>query len=350
MLKSKIEAILFLTDKPIRAQAIARIVNEDVQLVRQAILELVHDYEERTSGLEIADDNGYIIQVKDEYASITDEFIPMDLPIPLLRTLSAVAIKQPVAQSEIIKIRGGGAYDHIKELIIRELIVKKEEGGRSPLLLTTKQFQEYFRLSHDAKSLRTELRKEDKAEAQLLQAEQASADNLTQLELELKPAPAAISDSPGQLDEAPGAAPDSPEHLDQAPGAAPDSPEHLDQAPAAISNSPGQLDEAPAAASNVEEQSAPELVSKVEAPDVAPDSLANDLSPASDKKDIHNISVSDPVEDFELHPHVEKLEQIFASSPDASLVFRHPNDVPLALTDTGERKPLEDNDDDKDRP
>jgi segregation and condensation protein B len=144
-----------------RAQAIARIVNEDVQIVRQAILDLVHDYEERASGLEIADDNGYIIQVKDEYASIIDEFVPMEMPVALIRTLSAIAIKQPVPQSEIIKIRGAGAYDHIKELMTRELIIKKEEG-RSPTLSTTKKFQEYFRLSHDAKSLRTQLRKEER--------------------------------------------------------------------------------------------------------------------------------------------------------------------------------------------
>ncbi|HEY9732815.1 MAG TPA: SMC-Scp complex subunit ScpB [Drouetiella sp.] len=161
MLKSKVEAILFLTDKPMRAQAIARIVNEDVQVVRQAILDLIHDYEERASGLEIADDNGYIIQVKDEYASIIDEFVPMEMPVALIRTLSAIAIKQPVPQSEIIKIRGAGAYDHIKELMTRELIIKKEEG-RSPTLSTTKKFQEYFRLSHDAKSLRTQLRKEER--------------------------------------------------------------------------------------------------------------------------------------------------------------------------------------------
>ena len=156
-LKSKIESVLFLTDKPLRAQAVARIVNEDVQVVRQAILELIHEYETREGGLEISDDDGYIIQVKDEYTSIIDEFVPLELPTALLRTLSAIAIKQPVAQSEIIKIRGVGAYDHIKELMQRELISKKEEG-RSPLLMTTKKFQEYFRLSQDAKSLRQELK------------------------------------------------------------------------------------------------------------------------------------------------------------------------------------------------
>jgi len=164
MIKSKIEAVLFLTDKPMKAAVIARTLNEDVQVVRQGLLELIHDYEERKSGLEVADDNGYIIQVKDEYSSLINEFAPLEMPLALLRTLSAIAIKQPVQQSEIIKIRGAGAYDHIRDLMIRELVIKKEadEGqGRSPLLSTTKKFQEYFRLSGDGKSLRTELRKKD---------------------------------------------------------------------------------------------------------------------------------------------------------------------------------------------
>ncbi len=164
-LKARVEAVLFLTDKPIRAAAIAKIVNVDVQLVRQALIELVQDYEARSSGLEIASDDGYIIQVKDEYASIIDEFLPVEMSHAHIRTLSAIAIKQPIPQSDIIKIRGAGAYDHIKELLEKELINKDEnQGGRSPILTTTKKFQEYFRLTKDAKSLRTMLRKQDKPE------------------------------------------------------------------------------------------------------------------------------------------------------------------------------------------
>lgn len=187
-LKARIEAVLFLTDKPLRAQAIARIVNEDVQVVRQTILELIHDYESRQSGLEIADDDGYIAQVKDEYSSIINEFVPMELPMGLLRTLSAIAIKQPIPQSEIIKIRGATAYDHIKELVERELISKKEEG-RSPLLSTTKKFQEYFRLSQDAKSLRHELQGQideqlARAKAESDAALEAAGESAIQLRIE----------------------------------------------------------------------------------------------------------------------------------------------------------------------
>ncbi len=156
LIKAQIEAALFLTEKPMRAQAVARLVNAEVNLVRQMIIELIHDYESRNGGLEVADDDGYIIQVKDEYTHFVDEFVPIDMPTALIRTLSAIAIKQPVLQSEIIKIRGAGAYDHIKELIIRELINKREEG-RSPILTTTKKFQEYFRLSKDGKHFRQQI-------------------------------------------------------------------------------------------------------------------------------------------------------------------------------------------------
>jgi segregation and condensation protein B len=160
-IKAKVEAILFLTDKPLRAAAIARIVNADVQVVRQTLLELIHEYEQREGALEIAQDNGYIIEVKPEYGSLMEEFFPIEMSAALLRTLSAIAIKQPVPQSEIIRIRGAGAYDHIRELIKRELISKKEDG-RSPQLSTTKRFQEYFRLTNDGQSLRKHLRKQDK--------------------------------------------------------------------------------------------------------------------------------------------------------------------------------------------
>jgi segregation and condensation protein B len=185
-LKAKIEAVLFLTDKPIRAQAIARIINEDVQNVRKALIELIHDYEEREGGLEIADEDGYSFQVKEQYASLMDEFLPVELSAALVRTLSAIAIKQPIMQSEIIRVRGAGAYEHIRELVNRDLVAKKEDaGGRSPLLSTTKKFQEYFRLTQDGKSLRNFLKKKVKAaEASAAAADAAAEEKQLAIQVE----------------------------------------------------------------------------------------------------------------------------------------------------------------------
>jgi segregation and condensation protein B len=178
-LKARVEAVLFLTDKPLAAAAIAQLVNVDVQDVRQSILELIHDYEERNSALEIADDGGYMMQVKDEYATFANDLAPIDLPVSIVRTLSAIAIKQPVLQSEIVRIRGAGAYDHIKELLEKELITKKEEG-RSALLSTTKKFQEYFRLSQDAKALRDRLKEQDKTQPQEVAAAESTEAQMVQ--------------------------------------------------------------------------------------------------------------------------------------------------------------------------
>lgn len=162
-LKAKIEAVLFMTDKPLRAQAIAGILGEDLQQVRQTLLELIHDYEERQGGLEIADEDGYSIQVRDQFANLMDQFMPIEMTAALLRTLSAIALKQPIPQSEIIRVRGAGAYEHIKELVARGLVLKREdEKTRSPLLSTTKAFQEYFRLTKDGKALRQYLKKQMK--------------------------------------------------------------------------------------------------------------------------------------------------------------------------------------------
>ena len=81
--------------------------------------------------------------------------LPVEMSAALIRTLSAIAIKQPIPQSEIIRIRGAGAYEHIKELAEKELIAKRDDqGSRSPILSTTKKFQEYFRLTRDGKELR----------------------------------------------------------------------------------------------------------------------------------------------------------------------------------------------------
>lgn len=168
-LKAGIEAILFMSDKPMKAAAIAKLVNEDVQEVRKVILELIQDYEEREGGLEIGQDEGYIIQVKDEYSDLAEEMAPMEMSAALLRTLAAIAIRQPVMQSDIIRIRGAGAYDHVKQLVEQKLVIKKAEDGRSPTLSTTKRFQEYFRLSKDG----TDWRKYFKQQEALMRKQEA---------------------------------------------------------------------------------------------------------------------------------------------------------------------------------
>ena len=62
---------------------------------------------------------------------------------PTTKTLAIIAYKQPVTQSEVIKIRGNKAYDHIKSLREQSLI-SADRKGRTRLLKVTSNFYEYF--------------------------------------------------------------------------------------------------------------------------------------------------------------------------------------------------------------
>jgi segregation and condensation protein B len=155
-LKAKIEAVLFLSEKPLSAREIAIKVNADLDETRQALLQLIQEYELRDTGLEIDSHEGYSLFVKAEYEQLSGEILPVEMKTGCLRTLSAVALKEPIYQSDLVKIRGGGVYEHLKELEDMGLIKRTKEGS-SNLVRTTKLFAEYFKLSDDGLELQKQL-------------------------------------------------------------------------------------------------------------------------------------------------------------------------------------------------
>ena len=151
-LKSKIEATLFVTGKAMKINEISGIVKADAKEVEEALLELIMDYASQDGALEIDDEDGYIIQVKDEYSDIVNKIMPIEISDNILKTLTIITIKQPILQSELVNIRGICAYDHINCLIDQDLITKKPKG-KSYLLKTTSKFLEYFKFKGDTEEL-----------------------------------------------------------------------------------------------------------------------------------------------------------------------------------------------------
>ena len=71
----------------------------------------------------------------------------------IVKTLTVIALKEPIRQTELKEIRSN-AYEHIQELIEKGLISRtKDKNGRSYNLKTTPKFAEYFKLKGDAKTL-----------------------------------------------------------------------------------------------------------------------------------------------------------------------------------------------------
>lgn len=158
-LKSQVEAVLFVSDTPLKAGAIAKMLNTSYEDVQSALVKLIQEYEDRNGGLEIGTNDGYIIQVRTQYLNIVTDMMPLELNPGPMRTLSAIALKEPCLQSVIIDMRGSGAYDHINELVEMDLVTKKPQG-LSYTLKTTQKFQQYFRLTKDANVIRDRLQAE----------------------------------------------------------------------------------------------------------------------------------------------------------------------------------------------
>lgn len=154
-LKARIEAVLFTTAQALSIKEIADILNEeDVDKVEEAMLELIMDYASREGALEIDDENGYILQVKEEHMDIVEKLCPVELKPAVLRTLSIIALKEPIRQTDLKELRGSNAYEHVQELLEKGLISRtKDKNGRSYNLKTTPKFAEYFKLKGDTRSL-----------------------------------------------------------------------------------------------------------------------------------------------------------------------------------------------------
>ncbi|MBE7704593.1 MAG: SMC-Scp complex subunit ScpB [Cyanobacteria bacterium SIG29] len=153
-LKARIEAVLFVTGRSVDLKEIATILEADEMEVEDAMLSLIMDYSSREGALEIDDENGYIIQVKDEYMDIVEKLCPVDISNAVLKTLLVIALKQPIRQALLKDLRGSTAYDHVSELVEKGLVSRKRDSnGRSFNLKTTPKFAEYFKIKGNFETL-----------------------------------------------------------------------------------------------------------------------------------------------------------------------------------------------------
>ncbi len=161
-LKARIEAVLFITARAVSTDEISNILDVEKEDIEEAMLDLIMDYSSREGALEIDDEDGYIIQVKEDYIDIVELLCPVDLKPAVLRTLSVIALKEPIRQTDLKELRSN-AYEHIQELLEKGLIIRtKDKNGRSYNIKTSPKFAEYFKLKGDTASLVKVLEKEGK--------------------------------------------------------------------------------------------------------------------------------------------------------------------------------------------
>ncbi len=161
-LKHIIESLLFVAEEPISLNRFKRVIAPaEGREIKQALIELVAEYETRRGGFyldEVA--GGWQIRTRPEYNEWIRKMIqprPLRLSKAALETLVIIAYKQPIIRSDIEYLRGVDCGGVLRVLLERKLIRvlgRREIAGRPLIYATTKRFLEVFDLK-DLKDLPT---------------------------------------------------------------------------------------------------------------------------------------------------------------------------------------------------
>ncbi len=164
--KALIESALFMANEPLSLKELSQLI-EDEKTAKSIIEELKKELAKEERGIILIESKeGYQLRVKPEYVPSVRHLTPyQDLNKGLLRVLALVAYKQPITQSEIVKVIGNRAYEYVRDLEGRGLI-RAVKQSRTKALIATKEFANYFGLEkpEDAKKFFEKLNNDTKKE------------------------------------------------------------------------------------------------------------------------------------------------------------------------------------------
>ena len=153
--RNQIETALFVAGKPLDIEILSTKLEIRKKEVEELINELAFDYLDRSTSL-VINQVGEVYQMglKTEYVETASKFAKGGaIAEKYLRTLTIIALKQPIMKSLVIKLRGSGAYEHVKYLVDNGLI-EAVRKGRSQELTTTEKYAEMFGLPKDREEMK----------------------------------------------------------------------------------------------------------------------------------------------------------------------------------------------------
>lgn len=155
-LKTIIESLLFVADKPLGVEKLAEIIEEaDTKAIRAALEALLDEFNNPARGFRLHEvAGGYQFRTHPECQAYIRRMLkpaPSRLSRAALETLAIVAYKQPIIRSDIEHIRGvdsGGVLRVLMEKKLIRVLGRREIPGRPLIYATTKHFLEVFDLKN----------------------------------------------------------------------------------------------------------------------------------------------------------------------------------------------------------
>jgi len=153
--KNLVEASLYAAGRPLTIEELSNKLEFPKKEVEELINEVAFEYLERSTALVIAQiGDRYQMQIRPEYTEKVSKFAKGGaIAERYLRTLTIIALKQPILKSTVIKIRGTGAYEHVKYLLDNGFIDAMKKG-RSHELSTTDKYADMFGLPKNKTELK----------------------------------------------------------------------------------------------------------------------------------------------------------------------------------------------------
>lgn len=152
-----IETIIFMSDKPVSINKIKSLIDEDMPLrvIYESLTRLQEGYESKHHGLRLVEvAEGFQFRTKATYSKYVQDLFKVNslvLSPTALEVLAILAYKQPVAKTEVDKIRGVDSGHIVRGLMDKRLVKvvgRSDEMGRPVLYGTTPEFLEVFNLAN----------------------------------------------------------------------------------------------------------------------------------------------------------------------------------------------------------
>ena len=148
--KKLVESILFSATNPVSINEIKNATGLSTNKIKKTIESLLEDYnvkrKNETSIRVVKAGDKYIMQIKEKYTDNTMKIASPEIDSTLLKTLTLIAFHQPIKQSNLRRMIGTKAYEHVDQLSSLKLINARKYRS-TEMLTTTKKFPEYFGIS-----------------------------------------------------------------------------------------------------------------------------------------------------------------------------------------------------------
>ncbi len=129
-LKSLIESLLFIANRPLSKKELAKITEQKIDKVEDALKELIEESKER--GIKVLQNGQEWQMVTDPTnSSVIQKFLKQEINQELtpasLETLSIIAYRGPIKRDELEQIRGVNCSIILRNLLIKGLIIEENK-------------------------------------------------------------------------------------------------------------------------------------------------------------------------------------------------------------------------------